>query len=411
MNLKSSGFDMNFRFSGFLVFLLFLCFSSTVSAEGPGFLVVLDVPGGGTEDLVSGLKELDVRVEGQKWFLEEVQARGITPRRVLRRPKDMRWVMRGAEINYVIFLEKGESGFAANFVGESGESEEKVELEGETLDANGVRKIVALARKKLGKDKPTVVAPVGVEEPEPEPEVKPRRPDPPAASNWLDIGIGLRLLKRDLVIGGKNGGVLTYPSQLYPGGQLLIEGYPGGAPDAIGFYLRGIVGLGSVATGGVSSGVLHIDAEGGPSYRVKTRIGMETSSRYLETTIRGGARFTSFSTDALVLPATSIVAVTFGGTARVPALNDAFAVRGTVDFTPFGLWLEGQDKFGESSITYGFSASLGGIYALTSTIDMAFDYWMRMDRTTFSGRGTLGFEGADGLELVQGLHAGVILKL
>lgn len=404
---------MKFRFLVLLVGLVLACLPFSASAqEGPGFLVVLDVPGGGTEELMAGLKELEgVRVEGQKWFLEEVQARGMTPRRILRRPKDMRWVMRGAEITYVIFLEKGDSGFAANFVGESGESEEKVELEGEALDASGVEKIVALAREKLAKSKATDVAAVE-DEPLPEPEVKPRAPAPPiTSSSWLDIGVGLRLLKRDLVIGGKNGGVLTYPSQLYPGAQILVEGYPGGASDAIGFYLRGIVGLGSVATAGVSSGVLHIDAEGGPSYRVKTRIGAETSSKAIETTLRGGARFTSFSTDALVLPATSMVALTLGATTRVPALDDAFAVRGTVDFTPFGLWLEGRDKFGESSITYGFSASLGGIYAITSSIDLAFDYWMRLDRTTFSGVGTLGFDGADGLELVQGLHAGVILKL
>jgi hypothetical protein len=386
-----------------------------VAQETTDFLVVLDVPGGGAEDLITELKKIeDIRVEGQTWFLKEVQDRGIAPRRILRRPKDLRWVMRGATIRYLIFLEKSEGGFTANFVGETGEAEESIAVAGDPLTAEGINTVVTLARKKLGKEAKPVVTAV-VEDLEPEPEevvIQPPVVEPASVSSeWLDITVGAEMLKRDLVVGGKNGGVLTYTSQLYPGGQLRVDGYPGGEDEAIGFFLRGLVGLGSVSSAGVSSGVLHIDAEAGPSYRVRNQVGKETSRRVIETRFYGGGRFTNYSTDAVVLPSTSLVALMVGGSVLIPALTDGFTVTGSVELTPFGLWLTGKEGFGTSSLTYGFGASLGGNYAFSSTMALTFDYSLRLDRTSFSGVGTLGFEGAEALELLQGLFVGLELKL
>lgn len=404
-------------FSKFIWLVLFFCLvapSMAIAQESSDFLVVLDVPGGGTEELMDELKKIDgVRVEGQKWFLQEVQNRGMVPRRILRRPKDLRWVMRGATIRYVVFLEKAEGGFTANFVGETGETEESIEVSGDPLSSEGIQTVVKLTRKKLGKEEKPVVAAV-IEDIEPEPVedvVRPPAVEKVATSEWLDITIGAEMLKRDLVVGGKNGGVLTYTSQLYPGGQLRVDGYPGGEDEAIGFFLRGLVGLGSVSSAGVSSGVLHIDAEAGPSYRVRNQVGLETSKRVIEARFYGGGRFTNYSTDAVVLPSTSLVALMLGGSVVIPALTDGFSVTGSVELTPFGLWLTGKEGFGTSSLTYGFGASLGGHYAFSSTMALAFDYSLRLDRTSFSGLGSLGFEGAEALELLQGLFIGLELKL
>ncbi len=402
-----------FKVLSFLLVVLFAPCVAWAQDETPQpFVVVLDLPSGETDALVSGLKGLDgVRVEGQTWFLEEVQARGITPRRILRRPKDMRWVMRGANITYVLFLEPKEGGFTANFVGETGETEEKMDFEGEKVGDEGLAKLVEKTKTLLKLDEKPKVAPV--ETLDEEEEIAPVVVKPPVVSGgkWLDIGIGFRLLKRDLVVGGKNGGVLTYPSQFYPGGQLSVEGYPGDADEAVGFTLRGLVGLGSVSSGGVASGVLHADVEGGVSYRVRSQLGNPESGRKMETKLRGGPRFTMFSTDAPALPATSLVALSVGGAVTLPVLADEFKFKGSVDLTPFGLWLEGKEQFGESAFTYGVSTSLGGVYAATSSIEIAFDYWLRVDRTAFSGPGALGFDGAETFEMVQGLYVGANLKL
>src|SRR5690554_4518644 len=89
--------------------------------EGPKRIAILDVPGGGSDLLSDAVSKLDnVVVEDQAWFLEQIQGRAFKAKGIMSRPEDLKWLMDGAKITYILYLAAGEddaSPYTARLVG------------------------------------------------------------------------------------------------------------------------------------------------------------------------------------------------------------------------------------------------------------------------------------------------------
>lgn len=412
--------------------LAFLALSAPAWAQSPDHrIALLNVPGGGTEILTEGLEQIQgVKVEDQDWFINEIQSRGISPRKILRRPKDLRWVIEGAEISYILYLrddEEDEEKYLARFIGKNGEVERElpVDRSSKGLTETGARVIVDEARELLGAasaDTPQVATldepEEGLQDPQElverkraeEEEVKDR-----LSRDWLFASVGARLLKRDLNLSGSNGAVLNYKSQFYPGAQIDLEAYPLAHSDpeaaGVGVYLTALMGFGSVKAAQddpsviVDNAVSHLEIEGGPTYRLVSPLGQEGGATMVKARIKAAMRYTSFSVDPnRALPSTSLISVVVGAAVSYPVFTPGFAIQGEFEVVPIGFWGTSSEFFGESSSTYGFGAGLGGLYAFSPSLGVQFGYKFRVDRSQFDGDGTLEFTDTQAFELVQGAH-------
>lgn len=404
-----------------------------VYAEEPDALVVvLDVPGGGTETLVRAIDEIDgVAVQGQKWFLGEISSRGISPKRILRRPKDLKWVINGAGISYIVYLAKSESDEAlydVGFIGESGEDVQKftVDVTESGLSDTGAKVIVDELKKLVKKPEKPVVAtkPVDVVE-EPVEDLDPNekrrlameekeRLKERLTKDWLVATLAGRVYSRSLAVTSANGTQMSYSSAPFPGVELKVDGFPGAFADPdyadVGFVLRVGAGAGKVESI-TSDSMLMIDGEVGPSFRLVSPIGQEGGTTAVRAQAKLTLRYTSFMVDSPVLPETSMIAPTLGASVAYPVFAPGFAVTGYFDVVPFGIWGTNKEGFGETAQTFAFSSGLGMIYAINKMLGVVAGFDFRLERTNFTGRGEFGFEDASGFEFLQSAHLGALLTL
>ncbi len=401
-------------------------------------IVLLNVPGGGTDKLSEGLKGIEgVTLEDQGWFIEEVKSRGITPRKILRRPKDLRWVIDGAEIDYIVYLKgEGDETYIANFIGQDGTVDQEVEVDrtSEGLTESGVKIIVDEATKLLGASTGTTEVATVDEGPEAQTEEETLSPNELLAKrkaeqearverlsrDWLFASLSGRFLKRDLTLSGANGAVLNYHSQFYPAVGADVEAYPFSSdPDAadVGLYADFMMGFASVKapvedpTVVEDVSISHLEVEGGPKFRLVSPLGQEGGATMIKASVKLGVRYTSFSVDPnRSLPSTSLVSVVIGAAVSYPVFTPGFAIQGEFELVPIGFWGTSAEFFGESSSTYGFASGLGGIYAFSPNLGLKFGYKFRTDRTSFSGNGELDFVDTEAFELVQGAELGVFYQ-
>lgn len=399
-------------------------------------LVVLDVPGGGTERLTEALGTIEgVELYDQAWFIEQLQERGFKASGIMNRPKDLHWVMKGASIDYVIFLKpEGEDTYAANVVEEK-TGEPALTFSIDRTDKGLSEAGAELARREiadfLGKAEPeAAIARVDEEVDEPEP-VDPNEIRRQAAQrdkeilerlskDWLWARAKFRMLRRDLSVADANRHVLAHESPMYPGLEAMVEAYPLGSVDPeyapAGFYLSYTHGFDSVAVTNAEGedqtiSITHLEIEGGSIYRIDSPLGRQSSAINARVRIKAGVRYVAdLPDDNPVLPETSNTQLVFGGMLNYPAIFDRFAVQGQLEFIPLAFWGGGQAEFGESSFTYGFAARLGALYAWTDHFGLEFGYGFRVLRTTFEGSGASEFEDAQAFELVQGLDVGVLYQ-
>lgn len=388
-------------------------------------VVVLTVPGGGTEVLGEKIDALEgVEMLPQAWFVAEVKKRGIKTKGLMKRSSDLKRVMQGAEVMRLVFVtEEDGARYLVTFLGDDGEARREFKLDQTEagLDEAGADKVVAELKDDLGLVTQPQVQDVPVLD---EPEVVEVKPEPVVVATGLrgtegwKVEAAARLIKRDLGVNGANGAVLTYPSQFYPGGDFRFSYFPGGkgSSTSTGVSMRVIAGLASVSSAvdpgqtPESKPVFHLEGELLADHRVvlgRSGAGERDSVRF---DLLGGARFVSFAIDQGALPATSEIALILGAKASTRALSPELTLFGGVQLTPFGMWLTGADAFGESSLGYGFGASFGGEYAFSETFGLGFGYEARFDRTSFSGQGSLDYLEAEAFELVQGVTLGVVYQ-
>lgn len=437
----TSGFDGS-RLVRLSLVLLVLTLGVTLTPTEAGAqsdayrLVLLNVPGGGTDKLTEGLKGIaGVEVMDQDWFIQEVKSRGITPRKILRRPKDLRWVIEGAEIDYIMYLKQdGDEKYIANYIGKEGTVDKEVPVDrtSDGLTESGVKIIVDETRTLLGAVQPETKAAVATVDEEPAEETlspnevlaKQKAEQDARAErlsrDWLFASLSGRFLKRDLSLSGANGAVLNYHSQFYPGFSAEVEAYPFGSdPDAAGagVYADFLMGFASVKAPVQDPNTIedvsisHIEVEGGPTYRLVSPIGQEGGATMIKARVKVALRYASFGAEAnRSLPSTSMISVVVGAAVSYPVFTPGFAIQGEFEVVPLGFWGTSQSLFGESSSTYGFGSGIGGIYAFSPSLGLKFGYKFRLDRTAFSGNGELDFVDTEAFELVQGAHLGVFYQ-
>lgn len=410
---------------GFCVsFLVFTTLVSTAYAadEQPTRVVILKVKG--VDALIDKVSKLDnVEVKDQSWFVKQVRQRGIKTKGLMRRPNELRWVMQGAEVSRVVYFDADGARFSVNFIGEDGEirREFKVDRSGDGIDEETADLILKELKDDLGlTEQPqiqdaTPVETAVVEAPKAEAALESKMPATRLyGSSGLDVKIYARLNKRDLGVNGSNGAVLTYPSQFYPGGGITLVYFPSDSNSATGVRVGAMVGLASVAAAvdpgqtAESKSLMHLEGELAVDHRVLQPTRGDGDRDAVRFDFTAAARYASYSVDQGALPSVSMVSVELGASVSQRALAEGLTLGGNVMISPFGTWLSGGENYGNSPVSYGFGAGLGGNYQLSDTLGLLFHYDLRFLRTSFSGQGTQDYLEAEAFELVQGLSLGVV---
>jgi hypothetical protein len=410
----------------FCIVSLFLVSPSFAADGDPAFrVVVLNIPGGGSDDLVARVDAIEgVEALDQSWFVKEVKTRSIKTKGLMRRAKDLKWVMNGGKVDRIVYVEEEGGRYKVNFIGLDGEIRREFahDMESGGLSESAGSTIVAELRDDLGlveTPQVLVVAPTETAEVDPVGE-QPAETSASEASKTrgaegLFFEVAGRLLKRDLGVNGSNGAVLTYPSQFYPGGSLKF-GYflDGGATSSTGVVVGLLGGMASVAAAAdpgqpvESKSLLHVEGELMVDHRILMATPERGAREAVKFDLQGGVRYVSYSVDQGALPSTSTLAVVLGASVAAQALTADLVLRASFQISPFGTWIGGGDNYGESSYVYGFGGGIGGVYAISSSLGFMFGWDVRMERTSFSGNGTQDYVDAEAFELVQGLVLGLV---
>ncbi len=404
-------------------------------------IAVLDVPGGGTDRLFAALNQLDdIELEDQQWFLEQIQARGFKPKGIMKRPDDIKWLMDGAELDYILYMAGvDDSSYKARIVGNEGSEVHSFPVDRnaeEGISSAGARMIRQEIREFLAKEKGTEEE----EKPKPkvtqldEPDDDPNELRKKAAAeksaaqekmsrDWLTVMGRFSLLQRSFQVGGERleGGsekaLLSYGSVFYPGFALSVEAFPLGASDVemahVGFYGDYTQGFDSVVVDnetGDTAAISHMEIEGGVLYMLGDAVALKDSNE-AKMSLGVGVRHGNYTVDENPsLPSTSHTSMVLGVRVNRPAFTDNFEVRAAAEVMPIGVYGNGEELFGESSQTFGFGARLGGTYQATEEIGLVLGYDFRLQRTLFQGEGEADFVEAGAFELVQGLTAGLFYR-
>jgi hypothetical protein len=436
-------------FAAFALFSLaiFALTPRPAMAQAPGEtlrITVLDVPGGGTDALIESIEQLrGIEVKEQAWFLEQIKGRGFAAKGIMTRSDDLKWLMKGAEIDYILYLasgDKGDAAYEARLVGrEVGKVVHRFPVDRtpnglSQAGANGVvqqlqdylksqqpRDLEAEKRARLAAQK-EAARQAQAHDPN---EVKKKAASAKNAAlaafskDWFIVtlrGIGLR---RDLQVAGANQAVMSYTSAFYPGFALGIETFPIGMsnPDYadIGFYADYVQGFDSITipdadNNEVSVSIKHLELEGGILYQLGDPLELKTSdAAKVDLTI--GVRYSNFSADPNpALPSISHTSFVIGSRVTKEMFNGSFELRAGVNVTPIGIYGNGGALFGEESHTYGGGGNLGGMIAASDALGIIFGYEFRLQRTIYTGTGELEFTDASSFELVQGLSAGILYE-
>lgn len=421
--------------------------------SGPIRLTVLNVPGGGTELLVAAVSGIEnVEVQGQDWFLEQIQGRAFKAKGIMSRPEDLKWLMDGANIDYILYLDAGEdetSSYTARLVGnETGEVVHQISVERDAdsgltessakvaalevskyLDSQKPRDLEAEAAAKAAEEKRKAEL-AAAEDPN-----RLKRQVAADKQNALDAysrdwfhasvrGVGVR---RDFNVTGANKAVSAYSSAFYPGFAINLAAFPIGMSNreyaGIGFYADFLMGFDSVQIAYTITdeddnvldvieeiGITHVDFEGGILYRLGDPLELR-QNKAARVDLSLGVRHSNFAAAANIqLPSINHTSFVIGSRVSSRMFSDMFRLRAGVNISPIGIFGTGLELFGETAYTYGVGGTLGAEISATDDIGIVFGYDFNLQRTNFTGQGELGFTDATAFELVQVLNAGVSYK-
>jgi hypothetical protein len=411
--------------------------ASSSAQSKPTKVVVLNVPGGGSEKLSKAIAEIDdVEIEGQTWFLEQIQGRGFKPKGIMKRPDDIKWLMKGAEINYILFLAgDSDTAYTARVVGpETGGVVHTfpVDRTPDGISDAGARMVqqefssflVEQREPEEPVKKQPEIAQLDEEDDDPNAVKKQAAASDQAAKDafskdWLIASVRGNAIRRDLHVAGANEAVLSYTSVFYPGFSIDLEMFPIGQsnPDyaAVGFYANYTQGFDSVNVlddEGEESPVAigHLELEGGVLYQLGDALALKTSND-ARFHLSIGLRHASYSAaDNPSLPSVSHTAFVLGTQVTRQAFSEKFMIRAGASVSPIGGYGTGATLFGESSHTYGFGGNIGGMLQASEDIGITLGYEFGLQRTVFTGEGEAQFIDANAFELVQGVTGGLFYQ-
>lgn len=395
--------------------LLVITAGSLATAQEDVRVVVLDV-GAGTPQLESAIGEVPtVEVRDQAWFVEQIRDTGYEPRKIFERPTELRFVMVGSGVDWVVALRADEKRWVGAFFDESGEAKVEFELDRSgDLTAANADTVRAYLESELGIERrQETVEPAVAPETQAEPEVESEPGRNEAADSavvtadaqestragdrdgapHLRAQASAALLKRDVTYAGTNSALLTFRSAFYPGAKLEV-GYFGIADGIIGVSASVVAGFDQIQGDGDTASVRHLEGE----LSMHATFGDHAS-------VRLGGRHVRFDLSANdVLPSTHVTLLRLGlhferslGPVFVEAAADAY---------PFGV-VGASALFGESALAYGFGGRLAMRYPLGELWGLLAGCDFRTVRTDFTGAGTLDFRDTRAFELVWGPHVGI----
>lgn len=409
-------------------------------------MVLLNVPGGGTESVAETLLEIEgVELRDQDWFIKEIKKRGMSPKRIMSRPKDLVWIMKGGSVDYILYFQSEGEAFRATVVGEGGEpvSDFSIDRTSDGISEAGLRIIKLEVEELLGVAASQVDIDAEIARREAEKEAAKSAPKDPEdvrkaalaekaaveerlSEDWLWARANVRMFKRDIAYSGASGASLTYKSGFYPGFSLNVEAYPTALFDAegagVGVMLDYAMGFDSVTFEGrnqdgsgteeVSSPIGHMELEGGIIYRLDSPIGSSGGTNTVRVRVKVTGRHERYTVDdERALPSLTRTSVVAGATISHPVVIPELAVQGFFEFIPAGFNHAGAELFGSSSaFTYGFATGIGGLFSITDAFAALLGYRFRITRPSYEGSGSSDFEDTTGFELVQGLHLGILYQ-
>jgi hypothetical protein len=434
---------------GLLSALIVLFVSATAvaqgdKAEGTTRMVLLNVPGGGTERVAETLLSIgNMELRDQDWFIKEIRKRGMTPKRIMSRPKDLVWIMQGGDIDFILYFQGEGEEFQGTVVGEEGMKVDEFKLDrtSDGISEAGLRIIKLEIEELLGVAASQIDIDEEIAKREAAKKEAAEAPDDPAdarrkaieerraleerlSKDWIWARANARMFKRDLVYAGADGAILTYKSGFYPGFSFNVEAYPTALfnPEGAGVglmldYAMGFDSLtfeaaGDGGTEAVTQSIGHMEIEGGLIYRLDSPIGSDGGTNTVRVRVKLTGRHERYTLeDERALPSLSRTTVVAGATVSHPVLIPELAVQGFFEFLPFGFNQTGAELFGDTSgYTYGFATGVGGLFELTEAFAVIFGYRFRVTRPSYVGDGELDFNDTTGFELVQGLHLGILYQ-
>jgi hypothetical protein len=439
------------------VVLLSLSTSTALGQDDTWRVVVLDVPGGGTQPFKEELsKGIPVEIKPQSWFIDQVRSRGFKVQKIMQRPGDLKWVLNGANIKYVVYLAPlGDNQFEARVVERATATPEfkiKVPRSNEGLNAEIAKQLAAEIKTKWGfdadsaspkaEDKSTPPKTPESEdteqapEPEPTPETEQKESDtgdgdeepslkaevtdeqeeqketqmPARATGeaFYEFSLIADFPKRDLLVGDFPQGGYLFEASTYPSGRLSITAFPfdsdSSAASPLGFYLDAQYGTKSYSfqdeTGtqqDLSYG--HLEGEFG------------LAARFGQVRFLLGARHRSLSSDnEEFLPTMSHTAVVGGAQFNSP-LTQRIDIKGGAKFAPVVVHSSGVEAFGNSVSTVGFYGNAGFDVDITSSIAATGGYRFSVLRMGYEGQGDREFSDSEGTDLFHGPFIGVTYRL
>lgn len=416
----------------------------------PMRVVLVDVPGGGTELIEEVMADiaLDFDVRSQDWFADQAKQRAFNAAEIIDKPSDLVWVMDGSNIDLIIDVkEQSAEDYQVRFIVADGAETER-EFFADRGHSGSLRRggamIIRFQLEDFLDARPNLAASVVDDEQPDETSDEDEEADisdPQAmreraaqdredlmehySRDWVWVRVHGRWFQKDFSVASRDA-VFTFRSGGFPGFELDVEAFPLGMsnPDMVeaGFYLtynHGVQSLNLHTEGEQSAAqsvsVHNLTVEGGALYRLDTPL--DESNRQLRFKI--GGRYEAFSiTDNASIPSTAKAGLVLGTRLVLPVMLDEFAVTAGLDIVPAAAFLEGSQFFGADSFTYGFGSELGILYEVFDNGFMSAGYSFRVMRTEFTGDGDpLGEEGnpvvfadSEAFDLNQGLRAGFVYQ-
>lgn len=410
-------------------------------------IVVLDVPTGGTEQLVRRVEEIgSFDVRRQSWFVRKVKYTDVENEDILSRPEALAEVMDVHEIDGVLLLkpvfpEKGTDAerYRVVFVGTGGE----LDPIGEVRVGDGVNEAVAEEIRRLFEASYFDVGQVNSElqdcretvsscrekrreqadkiaEETTTDDERGQKGEGKSADTepiWVRARAGFRLFKRMFEVTGGGNALLRMTSGYFPGFEVSGWVYPftPSAPQysAFGLYASYAHGFGTFPTrsgsdAGPTVSGWRIDGAFGALVRLG-RPGVRAPGRG-QPTVRLKL-FGEYSRDSLdpraILPTMGRYSFVLEGGVTHNVFHDRFLLDLSVGMTPVAFFQTGQRAFGRSALVRGFRGRLGGRYAVTDSVQISLGYRFSLDRLQFEGAGRGGFVDSEGVDLVHGLDVNV----
>lgn len=415
-------------------------------------MVVLRAPG---DTVKSALKSSEyIETKGQRWFVQQIKKRGFKAGGIMKRPDDLMWVMKGGNIDYIVYFASSSGGeFEARIVERDTGKPTKtfaVPKTGDGISSQAAKQLVTKLEVELGlksapapdeddeagkadkKAKKTKDEDKKQKEKQKQKAQKPKKdekqdqkdesiadtvaPDKEAEKEApLQVGpayffsLGGRFFRRSLFVSDPREGAFSFQSNFYPGARLAIKAYPFSPKSSptlgrLGFYLDVSQGFKSyvfkVNGEDNSVSISHTEAELGLAARFKHGEGGPRSAGF---TLLAGARYNSLSADKnKFLPTTTETSVVIGGEYTHPLMDGDLQLTGASKFVPIAFHSSGVDTFGESASSFGFHGEMGLKYGFTRAMSAEAGYNFRILRTEYSGEGQNNFKEADGTDFVHG---------